>query len=550
MSVSHPSSDVRTPTLDGALAHWARDRPQESFVIEVETGRTLTYSAALRSVRDLQVWLGEPPRTIAVALPAGIESMVLWLAALTGGHRLVPCSPDATAAEYADLAQRWHPDLYVAAAVDPVRGALGQRAAAIDGHRLRDLTRPGPADRDDSASRWHSREGELALTTSGTTGAPKGLRLRADAIAWTADQIRRSHKLTAEDRGLAVLPFYHVNAPVVSLCTTLIAGATVIIAPRFSLSRFWTWIERERITWASVVPTLVALLLRGEEPRRVPESLRFVRTASAPLPVVHMRAFERRFGVPLIETYGLSEAASTVTANPVPPGIHKPGSVGQPLDGMEVRICTPADSQEAGALCDVERGHEGEVCVRGPSVIAGYEARAVDPSFIDGWFRTGDLGYQDTDGYLYLTGRLRDVINHGGHKIAPRAIEEVLLSHPNVREVAVIGQPDPLYGERVVAYVVPEAGTQPCAELNDLLVAYCAQHLSAYKVPEEVVVVARLPRTGTGKVQRHLLSAEQWSELERDPNDHAQAAPPYGLHAERTYAAARKASASGAPGRA
>jgi acyl-CoA synthetase (AMP-forming)/AMP-acid ligase II len=514
MSVSHPSSDPCMPSLHGALAQWARERPHEPFVVEVETGRTLSYSAAWRSVRDLQAWLGDQPRTIEVALPAGIECMVLWLGALTGGHCLVPCSPDATAAEYTDLAQRWHPDLYFAAGVGPVREALGQRAAVIDGERLRELTCTKPADSDDSAPLWQSREGELALTTSGTTGEPKGLRLRANQIAWTADQIRRSHRLTSVDRGLAVLPFYHINAPVVSLCATLLAGATVVMAPRFSLSRFWTWIERERITWASVVPTLVALLLRGEEPPRIPESLRFVRSASAPLPVAHLRAFERRFGVPLIETYGLSEAASTVTANPVRPGIHKTGSVGLPLDGIELRICKPADSREATALCDVERGQEGEVCVRGPSVIAGYEARAVDPSFIDGWFRTGDLGYQDADGFLYLSGRLRDVINHGGHKIAPREVEEVLLSHPNVREAAVAGRPDPLYGERVVAYVVPRESVRSRGDLADVLRAYCVRQLSAYKVPEEFVAVVDLPRTSTGKVQRHMLTPS-WEDSHR-----------------------------------
>lgn len=512
------------PTLHGALERWACERPDAPFVVEAETGKTLTYGAAWRGVRGLQCWLGERPRTLVLALPAGIESALVWLAALTGGHRLVPCSPDATTAECGRVAERWRPDLAVAADPGALSATLGRHVASLGHEELRALAQRWMADEaeGDTGPAWQPRDGELALTTSGTTGEPKGVRLHARQIAWTANQIRRSHRLTPADRGLAVLPFYHINAPVVSLCATLCAGATVVIAPRFSLSRFWGWVDRERITWASIVPTLVALLLQGEQPASIPASLRFVRTASAPLPVAHLRAFERRFGVPLIETYGLSEAASTVTANPVPPGLHKPGSAGLPL-GVELRVCVPAANQDDGELRDVEPGAEGEVCVRGPNLIAGYEGRPRDASFVGGWFRTGDLGHQDGDGYLYLTGRLRDVINHGGHKIAPREVEEVLLAHELVREAAVVGRPDPLYGERVVAYVVPEPEARPRDELVSALRAVCAEQLSAYKVPEEVVAVARLPRTSTGKVQRHVLVDDWERDAGLDPCDQASA---------------------------
>jgi acyl-CoA synthetase (AMP-forming)/AMP-acid ligase II len=477
-------------------------------VTEAETGRTLTYGAALHGVRRLQSWLGDESRTIAVALPTSIELAQLWLAALTGGHRLVPTAPDTTATEFAALVARWQPDLAVLADESLLASAADLPASVIASSQIASLVHNGGEAADHAHRAWRPRGGELALTTSGTTGEPKRVRLSAGQIALTADAIRRSHRLSTSDRGLSVLPFYHINAPVVSLCTTLLTGATLVVAPRFSLRRFWTWIEDHQVTWASIVPTLVALLLQGEETPHIPHSLRFLRSASAPLPAAHLRAFERRFGVPLIETYGLSEAASTVTANPVPPDIHKAGSVGLPMEGIELRVCRLARSGEEQMLRDVGQHEEGEVCVRGQSVIAGYDGRPDDPSFVDGWFRTGDLGHQDADGYLYLTGRLREVINHGGHKIAPREIEEVLLTHPSVAEVAVVGQPDPLYGERVVAYVVPDQQARPQADLGELLRTQCLNRLSAYKVPSEFALVARLPRTSTGKVRRHLLSAE------------------------------------------
>jgi acyl-CoA synthetase (AMP-forming)/AMP-acid ligase II len=340
-------------------------------------------------------------------------------------------------------------------------------------------------------------DGSLRLTTSGTTGDPKGVVLSARQIAWTADQVRLSHHLTTADRGLAVLPFFHINAPVVSLCASLLAGACVVVAPRFSVQRFWEWVERERITWVSVVPTIVALLLTTEKPPFLPGTLRFARSASAPLPVARHRAFEERFGIPLIETYGLSEAASQVTANPLPPAQRKHGSVGVPT-GVELYVCEPLPG-----TCELPCGAVGEICVRGPNVIAGYEGDASASSFGAGWFRTGDLGYLDADSYLYITGRLREVINRGGEKIAPREIEELLLAHPAVSDAAVVGEPHPLYGQRVVAYITPRDGWDALVERQ--LRDYCAQRLSAYKVPEAFYSVPALPRNGNGKLNRQAL---------------------------------------------
>lgn len=225
--------------------------------------------------------------------------------------------------------------------------------------------------------------------------------------------------------------------------------------------------------------------------------MRFVRTASAPLPAEHLLEFEALAGAPVIETYGLTEAASQICANPLPPARRKPGSVGLPV-GVALRLCAP--SREGGPMRDVALGETGEVCVRGPSLIAGYAGGAGETAFHDGWFRTGDLGYQDADGYLYLTGRLRDVINRGGENIAPREVEEALLGCSDISEVAVIGCPDALYGEQVVAYVTPVATWSPALEAT--LRAFSASRLSAHKRPAIYAPLSALPRTATGKVDR------------------------------------------------
>lgn len=528
-------------TLDTLLAHFAASQPNAPFVVEAEGGATLTYAACQRAVLQLRAALGPTPRTIVLALPGGNPAAVVWLAALTGGHRLVPCAPESAPEERARLASAQRPDVLVVARPADAAPFASPAARVLLASEITHLaldTAPGDMPADAPAA----REGELRLTTSGTTGEPKGVVLAARQILWTAEHVRDSHHLTPADRGLSVLPFFHINAPVVSLCATLTAGGAVIVAPRFSRRQFWAWVARERITWVSIVPTIVALLLTDERPVRVPASLRFARTASAPLPVAHLRAFEQRFGVPVIETYGLSEAASQVAANPVPPGERRPGSVGKP-QGVRVRICAPPGSTGEMALREVAPGALGEICLRGPSIIAGYEGGAGAGAFRDGWFRTGDLGYLDGDGYLYIAGRLRDVINRGGEKVAPREIEEVLLDNDDVADVAVGGEPDPIYGQRVVAYIVPRGVWSTATP--ERLRAYCATRLSAYKVPEVFYAVEELPRNRTGKLAR-----QQLPNIMLLPTTPAPAAARLARHTARAgrWAASEQAAINGSAG--
>ncbi len=490
-------SEIQYGSLYEGLAKWAGTQPDKVYIIEAETGRELTYAQALAAVNLTRLALGDKPRSLVLSLPGSIANAVLWLSALSGGHSLVPVSPGATGREKALIAKRYRPDILCVEHEEDARGFEYPPAVTWTRRKCEAVTQQASA-----PITPEPLEGRVHLATSGTTGEPKWVALTERKIAWAAEQVRISHGLTLEDRGLTVLPFFHVNAPVVSLCASLLAGSTVVIAERFSKRRFWSWIEQYEITWASIVPTIVAILLDTGGPAFLPDSLRFVRTGSASLSPAHLYEFETRFGVPVIETYGLSEAASMVVANPIPPGIHKPGSAGLPV-GVELRICYPLAPGEARALRDVAPREIGEICVAGPGVIDAYEDSRGEESFQDGWFRTGDLGYLDEDGYLFIKGRLREVINRGGENIAPREIEEVLQSYPAVHEVAVVGRPDPVYGEQPVAYLTVRGrwNSQSAGELR----RYAARHMSSHKVPIDFIILDALPRNATGKIARRLL---------------------------------------------
>src|SRR5256884_1599923 len=446
-------------------------------------------------------FLGAQPRNLILTLSGGIADAVLWLAALTGGHVLVTLAPDAQEEERQRAVSMYKPDVLVVEQPEEAQGFPGASDAKIVTRQACELLIEQA--RTERIAPLPSVQGHVCLMTSGTTGEPKGVILDAYQIAWTADHVRTSHRLSPTDWGLTALPFFHVNGPVVGLCASIMAGSTIVLARTFSRSHFWSWIEAYQVTWASTVPTIVAILLLTEKPAFLPGALRFIRTGAAALPAADLLAFEAKFGIPLIETYGLSEAASQVTANPVPPGRHEPGSAGLPV-GVSLRICRPrADGDED--LHDVPRGETGEICISGPSVISAYYGNADKESFQNGWFRTGDLGYQDEEGYLFLTGRLREVIIRGGENIAPREVEEVLETYPDVREAAVIGRHDAVYGEQVVAYIVVSSPWSP--ELAQRLHEYAARRLSAHKIPVDFIAVDALPKNALGKVAHRLLQA-------------------------------------------
>jgi acyl-CoA synthetase (AMP-forming)/AMP-acid ligase II len=302
------------------------------------------------------------------------------------------------------------------------------------------------------------------------------------------------HRLTAADRGYCSLPLFHVNAEVVGVVATLAVQARLALDRRFSRTGFWDIVAAREITWINAVPAIITLLA-DDPPVARPAAVRFVRSASAPLPARVLRRFEEATGIPVVETYGMTEAASMITANPLD-GPRKPGSAGRPA-GAEVRV------RAHGADCPA--GVTGRVQIRGRGVISSYAAGG-RPGAIDaaGWLDTGDLGYLDEDGYLFLAGRSDDVINRGGEKIYPREIEEILLTQPGVLTAVVVGSPDDVLGARPVAYVIPD-GTVNGA-LAASLRAACQESLPKYKQPSAYYLVREMPLGPTGKVQRRRLA--------------------------------------------
>ncbi|CAE6798349.1 AMP-binding protein [Paraburkholderia haematera] len=338
----------------------------------------------------------------------------------------------------------------------------------------------------------------LLMYTSGTTGAPKGVLLDHRNLLANARNISREHRLGAGDRVFAALPLYHVNGLVVTLLAPLFHGGSVVMAPRFSARTYWRDVARYGCTWINVVPTIVAYLLNNDESCLFDLSaLRFCRSASAALPVDHHRAFEARFGIGIIETMGMTETAAPVFSNPYDQESRKIGSIGLPSGG-EAKVIDRHGRECAPNEC-------GELVLRGEQVMRGYYKRPLETReafTADGWLRTGDLGYRDSDGYFYINGRAKELIIKGGENIAPREIDEALLKHPGVLDAAVVGVPDTAYGQEIVAFIVPRVanghGALDIADLHE----HCLRELGRYKTPKEFRFVTELPRGPSGKVQR------------------------------------------------
>ncbi|HSV38291.1 MAG TPA: AMP-binding protein, partial [Nocardioidaceae bacterium] len=314
---------------------------------------------------------------------------------------------------------------------------------------------------------------------------------------------RQALEVGPDDRCLLILPLFHVNGIVVSVLTPLLAGASLVIVERFNPNTFFETIERERPTFFSAVPTIYSMLAAlPEGVRPDTSSVRFAVCGAAPASAELLTRFEGRFGFPLVEGYGLSEATCASTLNPVS-GTRKTGTVGVPLPGQELRIVDPAGNE-------VAQGEDGEVVVRGANVMRGYLGRPDDTAavIVDGWLRTGDVGHLDTDGYLTLVGRSKEMIIRGGENIYPKEIEDVLASDPSVLEAAVIGVPDETWGEIVVAFVQarPEATIDVKA-----LKARCAQSLSGYKRPKAIHIRESLPKNAVGKLDKKSLRESQAS---------------------------------------
>ncbi|HEY6930342.1 MAG TPA: AMP-binding protein [Thermoanaerobaculia bacterium] len=341
----------------------------------------------------------------------------------------------------------------------------------------------------------------LLLHTSGTTSRPKLVPLTQRNLCASADHIVRTLRLSPHDRCLNVMPLFHIHGLIAATLSSLHAGGSVVCTPGFLAPEFFGWYAETRPTWYTAVPTIhQSILARADAHRDLIASapLRLVRSSSAALPPIVFRQLEETFHCPVVEAYGMTEASHQMASNPLPPRPRKPGSVGLPA-GPEVAVLREDGGRAAS-------GQRGEVVIRGPNVTTGYVANpsANASAFVRGWFRTGDQGYVDEDGYLFLTGRLKEIINRGGEKISPREIDEVLLAHPAVAQAVAFGFPDPQLGEDVAAAIVLRDGQMATErELRE----FTSARVASFKVPRRVVFLPEIPKGPTGKLQRIGLAA-------------------------------------------
>jgi oxalate---CoA ligase len=495
--------------------------------LDAGSGRVLTWSEAARQAADWAAQLA-PGTVVALRAASPVAFCRAYLAGLAAGVCVAPLDPRATAEELARMLEF----LEAADVVVDDEKAAAQLSGSGASIWLSSATGLRPVHRGTGARRPASGFAAL-LPTSGTTGRPKLVPLTERQLLRVAARIAGHHGLTARDRGYSPLPLFHVNAQVVGVLSTLVTGSSLVIDDRFHGSRFWAVAGELEVTWLNLVPAILGILSEGPTPADIlSRRVRFARSASAPLPAAVQERFEARSGIGVLETYGMTEAASQIAANPLLRCARQPGSVGLPT-GVTVRIAGE-DGDELPAA------QIGAVEIRGRNVIDFYLGpgrRPIPARDADGWLRTGDLARRDARGFLYLAGRSDDVINRGGEKFHPREVEEVLLADSRIRGASVVGRPHPLLGEESVAYVVPDRGLVAggTAGLAAELLDQCRRALSPQKQPVSVTVLDALPAGPTGKPDRRALRA-------RAAGDHADAgAPATGKHTIRYLAASPSA---------
>ena len=426
-----------------------------------------------------------PGDVVAVALPNRLELIISLFAAWRLGAAATPVNPALTPTEMQYQVDDAGAKIVVGEGLELDAPTVEAGALAEEPPRP---TEPAAVAPDALA---------LLIYTSGTTGKPKGVMLDHANLAAMCDMTSSGLGITAADHSLLILPLFHVNGIVVGTLTPLLAGGRVTVAGRFSPKTFFGLVERIRPTYFSAVPAIYAMLTsRPEAATADTSSLRLVVCGAAPMPAELIARVESTLGVALVEGYGLSEGSCASTLNPYD-GVRKPGTVGLPLPGQDVRVVD-------GAGEPVPQGERGEVTIRGANVMRGYLNRPEDTAktIVDGWLHTGDVGIFDEDGYLRIVDRIKDMIIRGGENIYPKEIETALYGHEGVLEAAVVGRPDDVLGEVVVAYVAARPGAELTVEALDAL---CVERLAKYKRPVAIEVLDELPKNAVGKIDKPAL---------------------------------------------
>ncbi len=443
---------------------------------------------------------------VAIVLPNGPEMATCFIA-VASGTTSAPLNPAYRAEEFefylndlnarilivergsqspaVDVARKL--GVRVVDLVADAKGAAGDFELVAREPGTAAAANPGYAEADDVA---------LVLHTSGTTSRPKIVPLSQRNVCASAQNIRRTLAFTPADRGLNIMPLFHIHGLIAGILAPLSAGSQVFCAPGFDALKFFAWMDECHPTWYTAVPTMhQAIVSRAARNKEIiaRNPLRFLRSSSSSMPPQVIAELEEIFHAPLVEAYGMTEAAHQMASNPLPPKPRKPGTVGLAA-GPEVDIM-----DEAGKLLPPDT--VGEIVIRGPNVTAGYEnnPKANAEGFTNGWFRTGDQGVKDSDGYISLTGRLKEIINRGGEKISPREIDEIIMDHPAVAQVVCFAMPHAKLGEEVAAAVVLKEGA---AVTEKELQQFVGSRVADFKVPKKILLLAEIPKGATGKLQR------------------------------------------------
>ncbi|MEM7565516.1 MAG: AMP-binding protein, partial [Pseudomonadota bacterium] len=489
-------------TVRACVDHHAQGSPDRTFLIAPDSGRALDFSGLKSAIDEVGRNLDQlgVPQAGKVAFLAnnGYWTLRLFLGVMANNRIIVPLNAVAGNVQLTHVLG--HSDTELVFVEPEYRTKLDEIMANVD-REIRVIevdTTNGPSWPTDQTTPVASpaaprpEDTALLLYTSGSTGLPKGAMISHRAVTSGGRNVVEGHQLQAEDRALCVLPMYHINGAMVTVSAPLYSGSSVVMPRRFSATDFWNLVSANDCTWSSIVPTIIKYLLdrSDQEPYEFGQderlaAFRFARSASAPLAAATLAEWEQTFKVPMIETLGLTETAGTVASNPQPPMPCKPGSVGLPF-GNEIIIIN-----DQGVECTP--GEVGELIIRGSNLLDYYykNTEATDSSLKDGWFYTGDLGSKDEDGYIFITGRSKELIIRGGENIAPREIDDVLYKHEAILEASAVGVDDDNYGQEVVACVVVREGYS-CSEQE--LKAFCEAGVGKYKAPKIIYFFDDLPK--------------------------------------------------------
>ena len=496
-------------TVRACIERHADASAERLFLIAPDSEQSLSFAQLKSAVDELGqqldlLGLGRGAK-VAFLLNNGYWTLRLFLGVMASNRVIVPLNAVAGTVQLVHVLD--HSDAEVVFVAPEYRDKLAEIMAQVERPirviETSEATGPDWPDEHNpvsSPAMPGADDTALLLYTSGSTGLPKGAVISHGAVVSGGRNVTEGHQLTPEDRALCVLPVYHINGAMVTVSAPLYSGGSVVMPKRFSATDYWRLVAEHRCSWSSIVPTIIKYLLdrSAQEPFAFGSderlaNFRFARSASAPLAAVTLEQWEQTFKVPMIETLGLTETAGTVASNPLPPAARKPGSVGLPY-GNEIII---VDDQ--GNECPPQT--VGELIIRGSNLLDLYykNPEATEASIRQGWFYTGDLGKKDEEGYIFITGRSKELIIRGGENIAPREIDDVLYKHEAILEAAAVGVDDENYGQEVVACVVVRDGYQ-CSE--EELKAFCEAGVGRYKSPKIIYFFDDLPKGPSGKILR------------------------------------------------